>query len=275
MEAIGIGPVFVDPVRSGVWTTGVASLPPSERGRYLRHNPWSRREGAPAAWRPEFLDLAAWRRTLDDFIGLGLITPEEAAEALAVPTARFPFFAASRQADSLHLHVKVESVDTLPHERIIALGTRPENAKPGYVKYSFPGGLNLIFSDIPIAEEDSLDYDRGPRPFLDHMGVDLRREIGVVHAAYSDTPAIARRQGWAHKAQGGPGRPVYCCHATVAEKHWVYPPAEGSNWLHPVEFAYGPLEIGEEMNGCDLRPIDPRHPLAAEYIACHPESTTP
>src|SRR5262249_25618898 len=39
MEAAGIAPIFVEPVRTGVWTTGVASLPPSERFRWLRASP--------------------------------------------------------------------------------------------------------------------------------------------------------------------------------------------------------------------------------------------
>lgn len=36
MEAAGIAPVFVEPIRTGVWTTGVASLPAAERHRWLR-----------------------------------------------------------------------------------------------------------------------------------------------------------------------------------------------------------------------------------------------
>jgi hypothetical protein len=83
-------------------------------------------------------------------------------------------------------------------------------------------------------------------------------------------PALARRAGWSHTPQGAPGRPVYCCHSQVGMKHWVYPVAEGSRWTRPVEFAFGPLLIGSEMNGCDLRPIDPRHPAAAAFVACAP-----
>ena len=70
--------------------------------------------------------------------------------------------------------------------------------------------------------------------------------------------------------QGGGGRQVFCCHSMVAEKYWVYPPSEGSRWTHPLEFAYGPLQISQEMNGCDLRPIDPRHPAAGSLSACAP-----
>jgi diadenosine tetraphosphatase ApaH/serine/threonine PP2A family protein phosphatase len=270
MEAAGIPDVFVEPVRTGVWTTGVASLPAAERFRWLRTSPRRAAQGGAAPWSPEFLRADAWQRTLRDFGALGLLAPAEVAEALSLLDPAFPFFAALRQADSVHLHVKVDSVDRLPSARILALGTRAENARPGYVKYPFAGGINLIFSSIPIAEEDQLSDPRPPRPFVDHFGVDLRRETGVVRAAFEDTPLVARRAGWPWKSQGGGGRPVFCCHATVSEKYWVYPPAEGSRWARPIEFAYGPLEISQEMNGCDLRPIDPRHPQAAGLAACLP-----
>ena len=264
MEAAGISPVFVEPVRTGVWTTGVASLPASERFRWLRTS------AKPANWRPELLDPAAWRRTLSQFRALGLVSETEIAETLSLLDPAFPFFAALRMADSVHLHVKVDDVDDLPFSQIVALGTQAENARPGYIKYPFPGGINLIFSSIPIADEDQLSDPRPSKPFVDHFGIDLRREVGLVRALFEDTPGVARRAGWPSKSQGGGGRQVFCCHSMVAEKYWVYPPAEGSRWTRPLEFAYGPLQISQEMNGCDLRPIDPHHPAAASFAACAP-----
>jgi diadenosine tetraphosphatase ApaH/serine/threonine PP2A family protein phosphatase len=263
MERAGISPVFVEPVRTGVWTTGVASLPASERFRWLRSS--QKRE---VSWRPEFLDACAWRRTLSEFRALELVSDAEIEEALSLLDPAFPFFAGIRMADSVHLHIKVNDVDELPLSRIISLGTHPENARPGYIKYPFPGGINLIFSSIPIAEEDQLPDPRPFKPFVDHFGIDLRRETGLVRALFEDTPVIARRAGWPGKSQGGGGRQVFCCHSMVAEKYWVYPPAEGSRWTRPLEFAYGPLQISQEMNGCDLRPIDPRHPAAGSFAAC-------
>lgn len=264
MESAGISDVFVAPVRTGIWTTGVASLPASERFRYRR--------GAtrPANWRPEFLDPDAWRVTLRHFRELGLVADPEIEETMSLLDPAFPFFAALRVADSLHLHVKVDDVDELPTAKILALGTQPENARPGYIKFPFPGGINLIFSSIPIAEEDQLEDTRPSKPFVDHFGIDLRRETGLVRALFEDTPAVARRAGWPTKSQGGGGRQVFCCHSMVAEKYWVYPPAEGARWSRPLEFAYGPLQISQEMNGCDLRPIDPRHPAAGTLAACVP-----
>lgn len=260
MEAAQIAPVFVEPIRTGIWTTGVASLPVGERHRYLRAG----RSGA--SWRPELLDASRWTLSIERLASLGLIAPAEIRELEALLDPAFPWFAAIRRADSVHVHIKVEDVDQLALDQI---GGRVENARPGYVKLCQPGGLNWIFSSIPIAEEDQLaDHPRPPRPFVDHFGVDLRREQGIVRAVFDDTPELARRAGWSTKSQGGAGRAVFCCHAQVAQKFWVFPPFEGARWMRPIELAFGPLVIGAEMNGCDLRPIDPKHPAAAELAAC-------
>lgn len=264
MEAAGIAAIFVEPVRTGIWTTGVASLPHSERFRWLRSAPTKN----GSRWKPELLNRSAWERTLADFRSLGLISAAESDEALSLLDPAFPFFSAMRMADSVHLHVKVEDVDDLPTAQILALGTYAENDRPGYVKYPFPGGINLIFSSIPTSEEDQLPEPTPPKPYVDHFGIDLRRETGIVRALFEETTSMARRAGWPWKAQGGGGRAVFCCHSMVAEKYWVYPPTEGSRWTRPLEFAYGPLMISLEMNGCDLRPIDPRHPSAGAIAAC-------
>jgi alkylhydroperoxidase/carboxymuconolactone decarboxylase family protein len=214
------------------------------------------------------LDRTKWEDALRFFGECRLLTAPEREEVLGLFSAEYPFGAALRLADSVHLHLKVESVARLPHDRITALGVRAENARPGYIKYPFPGGLNLIFSDIPIAQDDLLpDAHRRARPFLDHYGIDLRQETTEVRAAFDAVPGLARAGGWRHVQQGGPGQPVYCCHVEVGVKHWAYPAA--GRWTRPVEFAYGPLKIhpGTDM-GCDLRPVDPAHPQAALAQAC-------
>jgi len=264
MEAAGIRPIFVEPIRTGVWTTGAASLPASERHRPLRAG--SLAGAPPTAWRRDSV-----ARVLTAFRELGLLNALECDEVLALLSPAFPFFSQVRAADSLHLHIKVEDTEKLPRALILGLGAELENARPGYLKFVFAGGINMIFSSIPVADEDTLPGDLAlekPKPFLDHVGIDLRREIGLVRAVFDDVPMLARRAGWAHKSQGGPGRPVYCCHAQVGVKHWVYPLR--GRFSVPVEFAFGPLVISQETNGCDLRPIDPRHPASAEFVACAP-----
>ncbi len=267
MERAGVADIFVEPIRTGVWTTGVSSLPASERFRFLRTS-------SPAAngvsWKPEFLDADAWRKTLREFHALGLVSDHEIEETLALLDPAFPFFSSLRMANSIHLHVKVDAVEDLPLRKILSLGTHPENDRPGYIKFPFPGGINMIFSSIPTSEEDQLPEPPQGKPFVDHFGIDMRREMGLVRALFEDTPAVARRAGWPSKSQGGGGRQVFCCHSMVAEKYWVYPPSDGARWTRPLEFAYGPLMISQEMNGCDLRPIDPHHPAAASYVACAP-----
>jgi diadenosine tetraphosphatase ApaH/serine/threonine PP2A family protein phosphatase len=262
LEGLGVPDIFVRPLRTGVWTSGVASLPAAERGRPLR----------AIDARGETLSFSAERCA--EVLGLGrelrLVTRRESDEVLRLLGPDSPFFAATRLADSIHVHVRVDDTSTLPASRFFALGAREENAREGYVKYAFPGGINLIFSSIDVSEEDLLP-ERRPRPFVDHVGIDLRRETGIVRARFEEIPAIAQRIGWAHVPQGGPGRTVRCCHTEVAAKHWVYPPPEGA-FGRPLELAYGPLVVSGAASGCDLRPIDPRHPAAPGFVGCAPAS---
>jgi diadenosine tetraphosphatase ApaH/serine/threonine PP2A family protein phosphatase len=139
MEAAGIAAVFVEPVRTGVWTTGVASLPVGERYRYLRNGERS----GERVWRPELVEPARWTEPLERARGLGLVTAAEIAQVRGLLDPAFPWFQAMRGADSIHVHVKVEDADALP---LAALGGRVENARAGYVKLAYPGGINLIFS---------------------------------------------------------------------------------------------------------------------------------
>lgn len=210
------------------------------------------------------IDRSAFASVLDWYQGNGLVSAPERAGVLACFEADHPLGAAMGEADSFHLHIKVDELGQLPHATIQAFGGRAENAKDGYIKYAHAGGLNLIFSSIPIAEDDRLeDALPRPKPFVDHMGIDLRREEAPVKAVFDAAPAAARALGWAHVAQGG-DRPVFCCHVQVSAKHWLYP-GEG---LPSFELAYGPLVVNGDTTGCDLRPIDPRHPRAAQVTCC-------
>lgn len=213
------------------------------------------------------LDRDAFVHALDFLQELGLVSAAEMAEVLSVLDPAFPFAAALREASSVHVHSKVEDTRTLPHDRILAFGAHPESRVDGYVKYRFDGGLNMILSSIDISEDDLLPG--GPvadLPAMDHKGIDLRRDTDAVRAAFAAVPDVALGQGWRHVAQGGDGEPVYCCHTEVEAKHWVYPPQDGAH-TRPIEFAVGDLQIHDARMGCDLRPIDPAHPRAAEARA--------
>lgn len=216
------------------------------------------------------LDQDAFTRTLDYFCGLKLLTDAEATEVLAMFQPDFPYADAVAAAESIHLHVKVEDVDALPHDDIKAQGTAATSCKDGYIKYPFAGGINMIFSSssLPISEDDKLpDGPFGPYPNMDHKGIDLRNPSPNVRAIFDGVPSVGTARGWRHVPQGGNGNPVYCCHIEVDSKHWIYPNVGDAGQSRPIEFAFGPLIIHDEMMGCDLRPIDPAHPRAAEAQA--------
>jgi hypothetical protein len=206
----------------------------------------------------------AVRDTLELATDLSLLPRADAARIAWLLDANNPFAPHIAAADSLHAHVKVADTAQLPRAALIDAGARVASEKDGYVKFEFAGGLNLIFSSIPIAEDDKLADEPGrEKPFLDHAGIDLRRETGDVRALFEGVPGTAAALGWRHAPQGGAGKAVYCCHTEVSAKHWLYPPAAQAGWDRPLEFAFGPLVLHGEAMGCDLRPIDPAHPRAA------------
>lgn len=209
------------------------------------------------------LDRQAFERALRVCSDRRLLADTDSDAALHLLDADFPFHEAVSLADSVHVHTKIADVKTLDQTLFEAAGGVLERRSPGYVKYRFPGGINLIFSSFPIAEEDLVDPEVLARlPYVDHLGVDMRDTERVLDA-HSQVPAVAQANGWGYRFQGGP---VYGCHAEVAEKHWVYPPDGPDDWRRPTEFPLGPLGLHEDYMGCDLRPIDPQHPLADRAV---------
>lgn len=167
------------------------------------------------------VDRDSFVETLEFFERLALINGSEVAEVLALFDPAFPFAEAVATAESIHLHVKVADVDALPHDAIVARGSKPTSCTDGYIKYPFDGGLSIIFSSIPVAEEDLLEGASAPvGAVLDHKGVDLRAGTTEVGSVFESVPSVAAESGWRHQAQGGDGTPVYCCHTEVAAKHW-------------------------------------------------------
>jgi alkylhydroperoxidase/carboxymuconolactone decarboxylase family protein len=177
------------------------------------------------------------------------------------------------RAETLHLHIKVDDTNQLPINQFFEAGARLDHQKDGFVKYRFPGAVNAIFSHIKVSQDELIEtrQNRRPRPFLDHIGIDLRDETAEVRQTFDALPAAAAALGWPHASQGGTGRPVYCCHVEVAEKHWLYPPDEGGYPGIPLEFAYGPLKVNADKMGCDLRPANPDKVDAASIPCCGTE----
>ncbi len=213
----------------------------------------------------EGLDRRSFTETLGFFEGLGLVTAPEAAEVLAMLDPAFPFADAVAAAASIHLHVKVADTDALPHDTIMARGTEPTSCTQGYVKYPFPGGINIIFSSIPISEDDMLADATAPTsPVMDHKGIDLRASTAEMRSIFDAVPSITADRGWRHRPQGGGDTPVYCCHTEVLGKHWVYPNPDAAGQSRPIEFAIGELVLHDAKMGCDLRPMDPGDGRAEE-----------
>jgi hypothetical protein len=176
----------------------------------------------------------------------------------------------------MHAHVKVDAVGDLPYSQLEALGGRVENAKDGYIKYAFASGMNLIFSSIPVSQDDLRDRSatRRPRPFLDHVGIDVRQETEEARAAFDAVPATAVQLGFAHIAQGGAGKRVFCCHTSVGAKHWLFQKGDDGRKAPAIEIAYGALTVQPGTSGCDLRPSNPALGLSAAP-ACCPAQATP
>lgn len=199
---------------------------------------------------------------------LNLISALEHEEILSVLVSDFPYAEALGFTDSVHAHIKVSDVDTLPHASLAELGYLPENPEHGYIKYTTGSSINLIFSSIPISQDDQIPGAVGPeRPFMDHVGIDMRNESPATLAMFDAIPGRAAALGWQEAPQGGGGRAVHCCHTQVKAKHWVYPPACWKGWRRPIEFAFGTLVVFDQKMGCDLRPIDPAHPMASGAAA--------
>jgi hypothetical protein len=199
------------------------------------------------------------KKTLELANGLGLLDETAVDDVMSALAPAYPFASAVAVADSMHVHVKVDDFAGLPHGQLREAGGAAENQKDGYVKYAFPSGMNLIFSSISVSEDDLRETadSRRVRPFLDHYGIDIREVSPTTSAIFDALPAVARELGLPHAAQGGAGRSVFCCHTSVAAKHWVFPKGKDGRVAPSIEIAFGPLTVEPGKSGCDLRPADP------------------
>ena len=212
--------------------------------------------------------------SLNTLLECGLLTGHEVEVVNRLGAPDSPLDNAVELAETAHLHIKVEDTHQLPINRFFDAGARLDHQKDGFVKYRFPGAINAIFSRIKVSQDELLETEtnRRPRPFLDHIGIDLRDETAAVRQTFDALPDAAGKLNWAHASQGGPDRPVYCCHVEVAEKHWLYPPDEEGHTGIPLEFAYGALKVNPDKMGCDLRPANPEKIDPASISCCGAES---
>lgn len=215
--------------------------------------------------------------SLDTLRRCGLVDAAELDAVRRLGAADSRFAREDGLAETIHLHIKVDDTHDLPLNDLFAAGASLDHQKDGFVKYRMPGGVNAIFSHIKVSQDELLETEatRRPRPFLDHIGIDLRDEIEPVREALDALPVAAAELQWQVASQGGPDKPVYCCHVEVAEKHWLYPPDEDGHPGIPLEFAYGELKVNPDKSGCDLRPADPSKVDPASIPSCCGTSSSP
>ncbi|WP_117208631.1 hypothetical protein [Allorhizocola rhizosphaerae] len=200
---------------------------------------------------------------LEFFRSEGFISADEQALIASLFEPGFVFADALSIAESIHVQIKCDDVTALPVAKIAAQGVTSQRTMKNFHKFSFPGGLGVIFTSGPIAEEDLIPGAvTRDLPFVDHLGIDLREDSEHSRAIYDALPGKGTAAGWRHVRQGGPNEPVRGCSCEVPEKSWLYPPDGPDGFGRPIEFAFGELEVVAEDNGCDYRPIDPVHPLA-------------
>ncbi len=62
----------------------------------------------------------------------------------------------------------------------------------------------MIFSSIPVSDDDLLtDSPQTHRPFMDHLGIDVRDESDVSRKLFDAVPDTAADLGWRHVPQSG------------------------------------------------------------------------
>jgi hypothetical protein len=144
------------------------------------------------------------RDSLRSLEALGLLSAAEVLQLtdLADDPALDPCLA---QAETVHVHVKVEDTGSLPARALAAAGATLDHGREGFVKYRLPGGLNAIFSHIPVSADDLAESAsaRRRRPFLDHIGVDMRSTGTASRAAFESVPKAG---GCAPMEDRSPGR---------------------------------------------------------------------
>ncbi len=195
--------------------------------------------------------------------GEQLLTNDELQFALSVAKNNFPFASQLTIADSIHYHIHVHNIGMLPQQLFFDKEGKIVNKQEGYIKYSFPGAVNLIFSHIEVAQKEQTK-NNSDHSFLDHIGIDIRSEDKKAYIIFQQIPFLAAQNDYYFKRQGDGVDVVKCCHMQVKEKYWVY---AGKNINY--EFAFGPLVIHENGFGVDLRPANPfNKPAIEESESC-------
>lgn len=187
------------------------------------------------------------------------LSPAEAIQVRAIIQPDFPFASQLAIADTLHLHIHTAHVDQLPHQALLDQKAVIEYKTDGYIKYAFPEGINLIFSQGKTAQDAPLG--NAEPYYLDHIGIDIRADTKEAYLIFQEIPLQAARQDYSFTRQGGSSEGVQCCYAQVKEKYWVYP-----DQTLNYELAFGPLKKHGSF-GVDVRPANPFRVTTGEKVS--------
>lgn len=197
-----------------------------------------------------------------------LLSKDELADVIQVASDNFSFGKQLAAATSVHFHIHVKDVGELPHDVLHMNGGKMENESEGYIKYAFDGGINFIFSHIPVANKEK-NIKTQQHAYLDHIGIDIRSDEKATYIVFQQIPLLSAQYDYLFTRQGDGKESVKCCHMQVKEKYWVYP-----NDRLNYEFAFGPLIINEGgAFGVDLRPANPFNKIE-ETTSCCSDSKT-
>ncbi len=196
-----------------------------------------------------------------------LLSKDELADVIQVASENFSFKKQLAAATSVHFHIHVKDVGELPCDLLYINGAKVANKAEGYIKYAFDGGINFIFSHIPIAHKEKDSSTR--HSYLDHIGIDIRSDEKATYIVFQQIPLLSAQYDYLFTRQGDGKESVKCCHMQVKEKYWVYP-----NDRLNYEFAFGPLIINEGGTfGVDLRPANLFNKIE-ETTSCCSDSKT-
>lgn len=191
-----------------------------------------------------------------------LLSPDEKNCADVLAEVNFPFYPQVTIANSIHYHIHVPDIKQVPHQILLANNGSVIIKADGYIKYAFEGGVNCIFSHIPVAQKEKTEH-QPEEVYLDHIGIDIRSEDKQAYITFQQIPFISSQYDYLFTRQGDGREPVKCCNMQVKEKYWVYP-----NEKLNYEFAFGPLVINENSFGVDLRPSNPFNKALEESSSC-------
>ena len=134
-----------------------------------------------------------------------MLSNEELTYAGAVTQNDFPFAEQVEIADSVHYHIHVASVTTLTHELLNAQNGTCVNKADGYIKYAFDGGVNFIFSHIPVAQKEKTNH-KIDEAYLDHIGIDIRSDDKPAYITFHQIPLVSAQHDYLFTSRAMPRR---------------------------------------------------------------------